>query len=270
MEIVTIDIGNSQVSAGWMADGEAVFTGSAKGYGKGTLRAMLRQIKKEGGEGRTPDAVALCSVVPAQTDAVESVAADVFKGVRVVRTGWGAEMGLGVDLAAPWQTGADRYADAVAAARLYRGKAVIVCDFGTATTFNLVVPGKGFCGGAIAPGYGMWAEALSQRTAQLPHLRAGQGEDGEVRSGGNPGIGRDTLGALRAGRSWGFRGMVTEIVWQLTKLCGRRDPIVMATGGWAQEVAANAGFAMDVVPELTLMGAALIAERTLKADRKNE
>ena len=48
MEIVTIDIGNSQVSAGWMADGEAVFTGSAKGYGKGTLRAMLRQIKKEG------------------------------------------------------------------------------------------------------------------------------------------------------------------------------------------------------------------------------
>lgn len=259
MEIVALDIGNSRTAAAWVADGKAVCAGCVDGYAKGAVRSLLREVRKQGFGGKGPDAVAVCSVVPAQEAKVAAVAAELFPGAPQVRTGWGAEMGLAVDLAAPEQTGADRYADAVAAAALYKGKAVIVCDFGTASTFNLVVPGRGFCGGAIAPGYGLWLETLGRRAAQLPVLDGAEG--------GAPDIGRDTAGALRAGRSWGFRGMVTEIVWQLTKCCGRRDPLVMATGGWADAVAAGAGFDMDVVPELTLVGAALIAERTLKKRR---
>lgn len=260
MEIVSVDVGNSRVGAAWVSRGQVIWMDSTPGYGVRSVERLLREVRRKGFDGKEPDAIGICSVVPAQTPRVEAVAAKVFTGIPLIRTGWGAELGLGTDLAAPERTGADRFADAVAAAALYRRAAVIVCDFGTASTFNLVLPEKGFCGGAIAPGYGMWMDALTRRTAQLPALK-----DGEK---GNPGIGRDPEGALRAGRAWGFRGMVTEIIWQLTKECGRRNPVVVATGGWASAVAAGAGFAMDVVPELTLVGTALIAERTLRKRRQ--
>lgn len=256
MEIISIDIGNTRVGAAWVSRGQAIWMDSMVGYAQRPLERLLREVRRNGFDGKGPDAVAICAVVPAQTPRVEAVAAKVFPGIPQIRTGWGAELGIATDLAAPERTGADRFADAVAAAALYRRAAVIVCDFGTASTFNLVLPEKGFCGGAIAPGYGMWMDALTHHTAQLPDLVGPEK--------GNPGIGRDPEGALRAGRSWGFRGMVTEIIWQLTKQCGRRNPVVVATGGWAPTVAAAAGFAIDVVPDLTLSGAALIAERTLR------
>lgn len=260
MEIVSVDVGNSRVGAAWISRGQVIWMDSTPGYGVRSVERLLREVWRKGFDGKEPDAIGICSVVPAQTPRVEAVAAKVFPGIPLILTGWGAELGIATDLAAPERTGADRFADAVAATALYRRAAVIVCDFGTASTFNLVLPEKGFCGGAIAPGYGMWMDALTRRTAQLPALK-----DGEK---GNPGIGRDPEGALRAGRAWGFRGMVTEIIWQLTKECGRRNPVVVATGGWASAVAAGAGFAMDVVPELTLAGTALIAERTLRKHRQ--
>ena len=58
--------------------------------------------------------------------------------------------------------------------------------------------------------------------------------------------------------------MVTEILWQLAKACPKgTEPVIAATGGWAERVAKDAGFSMAVVPELTLEGVAVIAERTL-------
>ena len=259
MEIVSVDVGNSRVGAAWVSRGQVIWMGSTAGYGHRAVQRLLREVRREGFNGKEPDAVAICSVVPAQTPRVEESVAKVFPGILQIRTGWGAEMGIATNLAAPERTGADRFADVVAAGALYHRAAVIVCDFGTASTFNLLLPEKGFCGGAIAPGYGMWVDALTRRTAQLPPLTETEK--------GNPGIGRDPEGALRAGRAWGFRGMVTEIIWQLTKECGRRNPVVLATGGWAAFVAAGAGFAIDVVPELTLAGAALIAERTLRKQK---
>lgn len=261
MDILALDIGNSRTTAAWVSRRDVLCMDAIDGYAAPALRRLLRTIARDGARSAPPRAIALCSVVPARTAKVAAVAAELFPGVPQLRTGWDSVLGIPVDLAAPAQTGADRYADAVAAAALYPRAAVIVCDFGTASTFNLVLPDKGFCGGAIAPGYAMWLQALGRGTAQLPIGAADALATGEK---GDPGIGRDTAGALRAGRSWGFRGMVTEIIWQLSKRCGRRNPVIMATGGWAHAVSASAGFAMDVVPDLTLLGTALIAERSLK------
>lgn len=246
MKILAVNIGNSRIRAGWWRDGALERAGTAEKMSRAFLRAVA--------EGEKPDAVGWASVAP-QKDAAAARAVGAYcPEAPVVAVGPDAKLGIRVDLENARQTGADRYADAVAGAWRF-GTPCIVCDFGTATTFNLVHPRRGFCGGAIAPGYGMWFEALAGGTALLPSL-----EPGGVRLK----TGRNTEQAIRLGARWGFRGMVSEILWQLAKACPKgADPTIVATGGWAERVAADAGFAMAVVPDLTLEGVALVAERTL-------
>jgi type III pantothenate kinase len=251
MKILAINAGNSRVAAGWCEGGEVVCAAAAERASAGLLRAVA-------GRGGRPDAVGVASVAPKKDASVARAVAAAFPGVPVVRVRAGSALGIGVDLENPGQTGADRYADAVAGERRF-GAPCIVCDFGTATTFNLVLPKRGFCGGAIAPGYGMWFQALARGTALLPELEPG---------GARLKTGRNTEQAIRLGARWGFRGMVTEILWQLSKACPKgTEPVIAATGGWAELVAKDAGFSMAVVPELTLEGVAVIAERTLARGR---
>lgn len=243
MRILAINIGNSRAAAGWYADGEIV----RARRGTALSAAML------GGGGEAPDGIGVASVVPARNAAVRKLLKAHWPGVPVRWVGPGLDLGIPFDLKAPEKTGADRYADAVAAAELY-GTPAIACDFGTATTFNLVLPKRGFCGGVIAPGYGMWFDALGRGAAQLPRLRPG---------GLDVPTGRNTEEALRLGARWGYRGMVTEILWQLSKACGKKSPYLVATGGHAETVLRDAGFEIDLQPDLTLWGIAHIAERNL-------
>ena len=244
MKILAINIGNSRAAAGWYEDGEIVRTRR----GTALSASMLGT-----GEKAAPDGIGVASVVPACNAEVKKRLRERWPGVPVRWVGPKLDLGIGFDLKRPEKTGADRYADAAAAAELY-GTPVIACDFGTAATFNLVLPKRGFCGGVIAPGFGMWFEALGKGTAQLPVLRPG---------GLDVPTGRDTEEALRLGARWGYRGMVTEILWQLSKACGKKEPYLVATGGFAPAVLRDAGFEMDWQPDLTLYGIARIAERNL-------
>lgn len=244
MRVLAVNVGNSRYQAGVWEDGEVVRAGAAERMSAGFLREVAGGAEVEG--------VALCSVAPRREGAAEKAAEKAFPGVRTERVGWRSRLGIGVDLKRPEQTGADRYADAVAAAERF-GTPCIACDFGTATTFNLVLPKRGFCGGAIAPGYGMWFRALGSGAEQLPTLAPG--------GAGRLATGRCTEEAIRLGARWGFRGMVTEILWQLSKACGKGEPALVATGGWAEQVARDAGFEMAVVPELTLEGIGWIWSR---------
>lgn len=246
MRVLAVNVGNSRYQAGLWEDGEVVRAGAAERVSA----AMLREVAG----GAAVDGVALCSVAPRREGAAMAAAGKAFPGARTERVGWRSRLGIGVDLTRPEQTGADRYADAVAGAERF-GTPCIVCDFGTATTFNLVLPKRGFCGGAIAPGYGMWFRALGKGAELLPSLEPGGA--GRLRSG------RCTEEAIRLGARWGFRGMVTEILWQLSKACGKGEPAIVATGGWAEQVAKDAGFAMAVVPELTLEGIGWMFERSV-------
>lgn len=251
MKVLAVNVGNSRYQAGLWKDGEVVRAGAAERMSAGFLREVAGAAAECGGAGL--DGVALCSVAPRREGAAVAAAGKAFPGARVERVGWKSVLGIGVDLTHPEQTGADRYADAVAGAERF-GTPCIVCDFGTATTFNLVLPKRGFCGGVIAPGYGMWFRALGRGAEQLPSLAPGGAADLPT--------GRCTEEAIRLGARWGFRGMVTEILWQLAKSCGKKDPVIAATGGWAGTVAADAGFEMAVVPELTLEGIGLIWARS--------
>ena len=244
MRIFVLDIGNSRATAA-LVSGKTVrhvrhFTDPPGDP------AELRAVDPG------PDAVAICSVAPAKRFAWRRALVRAFPGVPRRWLVPGLDFGIPVTLSAPAQTGLDRYADAVAAAALC-GAPCIACDFGTATTFNLVLPEKGFVGGAIAPGFGMWFEALHAGTAQIPAIPPSGAR--RLPYAGN------TADALRLGSRWGFRGMVAEILYQLSQAVGEKDRprlAYCATGGWAPRVLKDCGLELVHVPHLTLLGIARI------------
>lgn len=242
MNILAINIGNSRTAAGW--------------FSKGKIRRAVRfeeatpVLLEAVANDEIPDGISLCSVAPRKNPAWARLVKKVFPKVPALWITHKMDFGIGVDLKRPEQTGCDRLADAVAGAELC-GVPCIACDFGTATTFNLVLPRRGFAGGVIAPGYGMWFAALAG-AAQLPRLKPG---GVKVRTG------RNTEEAMRLSARWGYRGMVTEILWQLSKACGKHNPRVCATGGYARQVLADAGLKIPVIPDLTLHGIARIYAR---------
>ncbi len=242
MNILAINIGNSRTAAGWFARGK--IRRSAR------FEKVTPVILEAVADGETPAGICLCSVAPSRNPGWARLVKKTFPRVPALWVTPRLDFGIGVDLKRPDQTGADRFANAVAAAELC-GAPCIACDFGTATTFNLVLPRRGFAGGVIAPGYGMWFAAMSASTAQLPRLKPG---------GIKLKIGRNTEEAMRLSARWGYRGMVTEILWQLSKACGKKNPAVCATGGYAKQILADAGLRIPVYPDLTLHGIARIYE----------
>ena len=241
MNILAINIGNSRTAAGW--------------FSKGKIRRSARSetdspvILETVANGEMPDGICLGSVAPKRNRIWAQLVKKAFPKVPLLWMDHRLDFGLCVDLKRPDQTGHDRFADAVAAAELC-GVPCIACDFGTASTFNLVLPKRGFSGGVIAPGYGMWCDALGG-AAQLPRLKPG---------GIRLKTGRNTEEAMRLSARWGYRGMVTEILWQLGKACGKIEPFICATGGYARQVLADAGLKIPVYPDLTLHGLARIYE----------
>jgi type III pantothenate kinase len=122
----------------------------------------------------------------------------------------------------PEEVGADRLVNAVAAHMFYQGP-LIVIDFGTATTFD-VVDGKGnYCGGCIAPGINLSLEALHAAAAKLPRVAIGRPRTV---------IGKATVPAMRSGIYWGYVGLIEGLVSRITEEFGETLTVV-ATGGLA-------------------------------------
>jgi len=124
------------------------------------------------------------------------------------------------------------------------GAPLIVADFGTALTFDVVSPERAYIGGIIAPGLPLMTDYLYEKTALLPRVKAG----GQV-----AGIGRSTREAIRSGAKIGYRGIVREITNELLKTLGRKTRLV-ATGGFARWVLADSNIPYLIDPTLTLFG----------------
>jgi type III pantothenate kinase len=150
----------------------------------------------------------------------------------------------------PGDVGADRIVNGVAAYAAHGGP-VIVVDFGTATTFDVVTRKGEYLGGVICPGVGISADALFQRAARLPRV--------DVR---NPGrvIGRSTVGSLQAGLYFGYASLVEGLLARIKAELGEPARVV-ATGGLAESLAADIEGIDAVDPVLTLTGLRLIWER---------
>jgi type III pantothenate kinase len=206
----------------------------------GSVRALL--------EGWSFDAAVICSVVPLKS----AVLREAVSPAPVVMVDANADLGIGIDYPEPKTIGADRLANAVAAACLHATPAVVV-DFGTALTFDIVSEEGNYLGGVIAPGLEAMTEYLPQRTALLPRIALLE----------PPGIiGKSTNDAMLAGAVYGYRGLVREILGKLQEVLERDKPLkVLATGGYAELIAAGVPEIHEVQPLLTLEGLRLIANR---------
>ncbi|HEY5039349.1 MAG TPA: type III pantothenate kinase, partial [bacterium] len=144
------------------------------------------------------------------------------------------------------QVGADRIANAVAARELY-GSPIIVVDYGTGTTFDVVDKKGAYVGGAILPGLGISLRALHDYTAKIPLISFG-----EPRLA----VGRTTEAAVQSGIYFGAVGATLELLSRIRKELGKGAPAV-ATGGWCGSFSDKHLF-QHVEPNLTLIGMSIL------------
>lgn len=150
----------------------------------------------------------------------------------------------------PSEVGADRIANAVAAYHKYR-TALIVIDFGTATTFDAISEKGEYLGGAISPGIGISSEALFLNASKLPRV--------EIFKPPAVVIGKDTAASIKAGIIFGYAGLVDGMVKRMKRELEGRVKVI-ATGGLAPLLMDTAETIEAVEPDLTLKGLRLIGE----------
>ena len=159
---------------------------------------------------------------------------------------WGFE----IKVDNPAEVGADRLLNSLAAHQAYRGPLIII-DFGTATTFDLIDADGAYMGGVIAPGINLSIEALHKAAARLP--RIGIGRPQAV-------IGRATVPAMQSGIYWGYVGLIEGLVARIRAEWD--EPLqVVATGGLAPLLAEGTTVIGVIDPDLTLDGLRLLADR---------
>ena len=148
------------------------------------------------------------------------------------------------------EIGADRLANAVGGHVLFR-RPLIVVDFGTATTFDVIDADGNYTGGVIAPGINLSLEALHQATAKLPRIAV----EAPARV-----IGKDTLGAMQSGVYWGYVGLIEGLVARIKQEFGA-ELTVVATGGLAPLFAGATSAIEHLEPEITMRGLVEIHSR---------
>ncbi len=156
--------------------------------------------------------------------------------------------GVGIDYPKPDSIGPDRLANAVAARKRF-GAPVVVVDFGTAVTFDVVNSKGNYAGGVIAPGLAAMTDYLHEKTALLPRI--------QIREIKNV-IGKSTEAAMLAGAVHGYRGLVRGLIGELKRELKVKNLPVVATGGYAKLIAARLPEISAVAPDLTLEGLRLV------------
>lgn len=159
------------------------------------------------------------------------------------------ELGIEIDFPRPQSVGADRLANAAAVADQVRDQPIIVVDFGTAVTFDIVDTRPAYVGGVIAPGLESMTRYLHQRTALLPKIEINEPKGA---------IGKSTEHAMQSGAFHGYRGLVIEIINQIEKELDSPAKVV-ATGGYADLISSNLKIIKQVDPFLTMEGLRKIA-----------
>lgn len=251
--LLALDVGNTNTVVG-------VFEGqdlrvhwrlSTRRYGTGDEYGMLIRnlLLLAGLELDQISAIIIASVVPPLQSSLEEMAHRYFRIVPLV-VGSGITTGMPILCDSPQEVGADRIVNAVAAFEIYGGPAIVV-DFGTATTFDAISAKGEYMGGVIAPGIGIAAEALFERTAKLPRIDIARP---------NTVVGKTTVTSMQSGLFFGYLGLVEGIVARMREEMGG-DPIVIGTGGLAHLMLTDSPSVTHVDPLLTLTGLRIIYER---------
>jgi type III pantothenate kinase len=202
------------------------------------------------------DSAIIATVVPAALFDLKLLCRRYFHCNPLVIGDPDVDVGIRVQTDRPGAVGADRLVNAVAAHAAHKG-ALIVVDFGTATTFDIVGPEGDYEGGVIAPGANLSAEALHRAAAMLPRVAVERTQAV---------IGKDTEPAMRSGLYWGYIGLVEGLVARIKEEYGK-PMTVIATGGLASLFYKQTAAIDFLDPDLTVRGLVLIHARNAASQK---
>lgn len=239
--ILLFDIGNTNTHVGIANDRRVLrradiptamwFNGKAKAL----LKKFIGRQKISG--------VSLCSVVPRATPTVRKMVKEIWK-LEVLELNATTVCDIGVDYPKPKTIGPDRLANALAAKSQF-GAPVVVVDFGTAVTFDVVNAKGNYAGGIIAPGLAAMTDYLHEKTALLPKIKIAEPKNV---------VGKSTEQAMLSGAVHGYRGLIRGLLAELKREMKLKKLPVVATGGYAELIALKMPEILQVRNELTLEG----------------
>ena len=232
--LLVIDVGNTNITLGIFREEELV----------ATFRLTTKQARTSDEYG-----VALCNLLEHRDIKIRDIHAVVkYLDRTPLVVGPGIRTGLKLPTENPREIGADRVVDCVAAYELYGGP-VIVMDFGTATTYDVVTKDGAFIAGITAPGIRSAGRTLWDDTAKLPEV--------EIKKPASI-LARETISSMQAGIVYGCIGQTEYIINQIIKETGYTDVVTVATGGLGKIIFDETDTIQIYDPDLTLHGLRLI------------
>lgn len=255
--LLVIDVGNTNITLGVFRQEELLGTfrmmtklpRTSDEYG-----IMLRElVERQGISCDDIDAVIIASVVP---DIMHSLGSAIIKyfDIKPMIVSAGIKTGIKIQTENPKQVGADRIVDAVAAYTIHGGP-VIVIDYGTATTYDVVGPDGTFEAAVIAPGIRTSAQAMWGQAAMLPAIDIRKPESI---------LAKETISCMQAGIVFGQIGQTEYIVNKIREESGYTDAKVVASGGLGKIIASETDVIDVYDPQLTLKGLRIIYEKNKK------
>lgn len=253
--ILSLDVGNTTIHGGLFHEENLIFqfrrTSDVRASSD-ELGVFLRNVIRENGEDpKNVTDIAICSVVPDSAHSIRGACQKYF-GITPFLLQAGVKTGLKVKYGNALEVGADRIADAIAAIHLYPNRNLVIIDFGTATTIEVVNRDKEYLGGVILAGMRIAMEALESRTAKLPTVEI-------VKMNARQILGKSTVESIQSGLYFGTLGQVREFITRFSAQCfdanepGHEPPIVIGTGGFAG-LFESEGLFDAVHPDLVLQG----------------
>lgn len=252
--LLAVDVGNTQTHLGAF-DGERLlehwrFQTRAGMTGDEMAVRIDGFFELSGMRLREVESLIVSSVVPPLAAQYEQLAARYIDHGRCLIVGPGIKTGMPIRIDNPYEVGADRLVNAVAAYERFGGACVVV-DFGTGINFDAVSDAGEYLGGAIAPGVEISLTALTERGARIPQIDLAEPATA---------IGKSTRGAIQSGVLYGFAGLIDGIARRIEAELGAGTPFV-ATGGLAAAIVPLCDSITEVDENLTLTGLRLIDDR---------
>ena len=251
--LLAVDVGNTNTHLGAFDGSELAehwrFQTRAGATGDELAERITGLLTLSGVDWKAIDAVVVSSVVP-PLGAEYGAMADRYLRSSFLEVGPGIKTGMPILIDNPYEVGADRLVNAVAAYERFRGPCVVV-DFGTGINFDAVSSDGEYLGGAIAPGVEISLTALTERGARIPRIDLAEPEAA---------IGKSTRGAIQSGVIFGFAGLIDGIARRCREELGPETELI-ATGGLASAIVPFCETIDAVDDLLTLTGLRLIHER---------
>lgn len=259
MNLIAIDIGNTNIGIGLFLKSEEQFVKSLPGEEAAVLTELLKStwemipVAKSSKEGKRDGVIVASSVKPEWTELISNIVKQTT-GEKVLLIGKDIPFPIELSINEADKVGTDRVL-AASAAYAVAEHAVAVADFGTAVTIDLVDDRGVFCGGVIFPGFEMSANALHNATAQLPKVT--------VTKPRWP-FGKNTVDAINAGLYYSAISSLQEIVRRYAETLGTW-PQTVITGSGAKLIKDDCEFIDNYVPDLVIKGIALAYQKFIES-----